>query len=229
MVLPKITNFLVINLKASTTRREHMTHMLGKKGISPQFVTVEKPTSQFNSALKLGEVGVWLGHQRAWQAILENPVKHEFTLIMEDDVLLSGPGVDYIDWEVAAPLDSHMIFLHTKIGTEKAPRSTVLGHTLLSGKICRGVDTVEKYKWGYSMIGYVVTQAGAAMLLDQTTTPGYQFRIPVDGFPFSGYLKPRELKVYAAMNMQATVRETDNDNSDKNAVTQRLDGKHWTG
>jgi GR25 family glycosyltransferase involved in LPS biosynthesis len=116
MVMPKITNFMVINLKESTTRREHMLLMLRKKGISPQFVTPQRPKKGIlgDSSIKLGEIGVWFGHQRAWQAVLANKNKHEFTLIMEDDVLLSGVNVDYTNLNVAVPQDAHMVFLHSR-------------------------------------------------------------------------------------------------------------------
>jgi GR25 family glycosyltransferase involved in LPS biosynthesis len=231
MVMPTIKDFLVINLKDSTARRQHMRTMLMKKNIRPRFVEVEGPKKRFGSPLKLGEVGVWFGHQLAWRAILDDPNKPQFTMIMEDDMLLPGDPrkVDYTEWNVAVPQDAHMIFLHSRIGANPNSdppfpgRSTVLGHKPIAGpRSCLGVNTVDTYTWGYSMIGYVVTRAGAQLLLDKTTTPGYTFRIPVDGFPFSTTQMPNGLKVYVALDMPVVTREDDNAKSDKDAVTRAM-------
>lgn len=64
--MPEITNVLYINLDESKERKIHMETMLTKMGLPHQRIAAIRPKNKMGSHLKLGEVGVWLGHQKVF-------------------------------------------------------------------------------------------------------------------------------------------------------------------
>ena len=75
--MPEITNVLYINLDESTERKAHMEKMLTDMGLPHQRIAAIRPTNSMGSHLKLGEVGVWLGHQKV-PHLEGNAVAHHF-------------------------------------------------------------------------------------------------------------------------------------------------------
>jgi GR25 family glycosyltransferase involved in LPS biosynthesis len=206
---PLITRALFINMNSSHDRRDHMEDMLEKASIPYERVEAVRPKSKpTKHGLKLGEYGVWLGHQAAWRAAIRNGDK--YTLIMEDDAQLGeNTNNQYLNWTCAVPKDNHMLFFASR---------GVLQHKPLPG-CAPHLNVAQNFPHGYSMIAYVVTQAGAKKLLASEAGPR---RIPVDGYPFVDWNDG--LKVYVNMGLHVSWHTKLNDESVKKLVTDAAKG-----
>jgi GR25 family glycosyltransferase involved in LPS biosynthesis len=219
--------------------------MLRRKKLPFEILEVERPVSRDGSRLRLGEVGVWRGHRKAWQAVVDHPAKHDFTLILEDDAVLPGMvstkngqryrhgsarKLDYTQWPVAIPREAHVIFLYSTSGGREAlhfmdAKPTVKNHEPLPNRTCHGVTTVETYVRGYLTLGYLVTRAGAELLLKITAdNAGFKFNLPIDGYLCNRKLRSPELSVYVAMDILASTNSADHGKSSK-AVVSGPEGK----
>jgi GR25 family glycosyltransferase involved in LPS biosynthesis len=182
-----------------------MDEMLKKTNIPYERVEATRPQSKpAGIGMKLGEHGVWLGHQAAWRAALRHGEK--YTLIMEDDAQLDAAGSSrYFNWSCAVPKDSHMLFFKSR---------GVLNHEPLEG-CAAGLDVAQNFLHGYSMYAYVVTQEGAKKLLASKDGPR---RIPLDGYPFVKW--NHGLNVYVNMGVRVGVQARLDGDSVKNQVTE---------
>jgi GR25 family glycosyltransferase involved in LPS biosynthesis len=221
LIMPKITNFIVINLKEATKRRHHMESMLGNKNISAQFLTVHRPSmAECQNRLQtcpdeksLGLYGVWRGHQQAWQEVVKS--KNDFTAILEDDVLLPGK-YDYRNWDVGVPLDSHIIFLESFIDFERGnPRAACT--KVETVPYCKDIKSALKCLEGRSTIGYVITRLGAKRLLEKTMPPAFKYHMAIDEWIFDP-AQSKGINVHVAREISVQTYNPMNDNSDKDCL-----------
>jgi GR25 family glycosyltransferase involved in LPS biosynthesis len=204
LVLPKITNVVVLNLKESHQRREHMQAMLQQKNWPFKILQTDRPSNRRSQAFSYrdgwalleGELGCWYAHQLAWQRALES--EHEFTMVLEDDIQFPEKH-GYINWAMAVPRDAHIIALNTLVDfTRGHPMTTVATTSSKNIPACSGVTTVVRYLAGRSLLGYVVTRAGAAFLLNITAQPAFNYPEPIDTWLYSKS-QPAGLNTYVAL------------------------------
>eukprot|EP00048_Salpingoeca_helianthica_P021067 m.10153 g.10153 ORF g.10153 m.10153 type:complete len:213 (+) comp5551_c0_seq1:217-855(+) len=116
--------------------------------------------------LKIADYGTCLAHRAAWEAVYKG--KHRWVIILEDDAQLV-PGVNLLDFPLV-PVDMDLVLLRAS--------------TIMTTEPVCNMTTVRRATWGYGMVGYLTSRAGAYRLL-KASQKG--FNSPLDGHVwFSG-------------------------------------------
>lgn len=154
---------LVINLEHRSDRRQAMHERLLKVGLTPTFIKAINGSTPENAEavqdaaqrtrLSRNEVGCYLSHMKAWQHLLDSPEPE--ALILEDDVILA-PTLP----RVLASLQKISAHLHVVRLSAICKLVGKQVHRLDSQH-----DLICTTKNPSGTMGYYVTKAGAAMLL----------------------------------------------------------------
>ena len=162
----------VINLERAVERRERVLQRLHGLGIDAEILPAVEGESVDRSklgagaepGLSAGEIGCYLSHVRAWQAVVEGSLDH--AIILEDDVVCD-PAMIRSANEIKAlglPLDA------VRLSALQPIRGLTIAH--LSGD--RRLLLPTKNPSGAQ--GYMVSQQGVRRLLQKLQTP----RLPID-------------------------------------------------
>ena len=170
----------VINLERAAERRKTALQRLHELGMDAEILhavdgaSLERNTLDPDAepGLSDGEVGCYLSHVRAWQAIVDRRLDQ--AIVLEDDVVCD-PAMIRIANEIVAlglPLDA------VRLSALQPIRGLTIAH--LSGDHCLLLP--NKNPSGAQ--GYMVTQQGAQHLLQKLPVP----RLPIDD-AFDAYWK----------------------------------------
>lgn len=173
-----------INLDEAVGRRQHMeseanrigfelSRIPGVKGSALPREELERwsPSEEGRRGLTPGEIGCFLSHRRAWQAVVDGG--HAFGAIFEDDVHLSEGAKDLLRDCAWVPQGAELIKLETFL------RKVLLRPPFISVPEGRILGRLGYRHYGTG--GYIVSGACARKLLGATES----FFVPVDLAIFS--------------------------------------------
>lgn len=123
---------------------------------------------RYGRMLTKGEVSCFLSHRRIWQEIIASGKP---SVIFEDDALIDGCIQHFLDCLATTPVAFDVVLMgHSK----KDPQQKKLYHFLEPLKNSEQLDTFALGRgfktWPSGTVGYVVTPAGAAKLLEASRT-----------------------------------------------------------
>ena len=119
----------------------------------------------------LGTIGCALSHYYVWKSIIQKNIKQ--MIVLEDDSLLNGDKLEYLDYIKTHLYHYDLIFIHNGL-PKKLPKTSNRRDRFYLHRF-RGP---EWYRQG--TIGYVITKKGAEILYRNTNV--YTFNRAVDWF-----------------------------------------------
>ncbi|QCK86253.1 glycosyltransferase family 25 protein [Phreatobacter aquaticus] len=168
---------LVISLPRATARRIHARRLIDSLpmtghlidavdglGLTPDQRAAHQPDlfrPRYPFALGAAEIGCFLSHRAAWQALVASG--HDQALILEDDAVLGPRFLPALDRLAAEREQWAFVQLHSHRSPERSPDTDFIG--------CRTLPQVE-------MVGQIVTRAAASRLIAASEC----FDRPVDSF-----------------------------------------------